>query len=94
MKKPKLNELVENKNETNRIRKWVKKGGTIKVSYLLDQSLLKKLKYLALHSSKKYQKLQYELMAKMLHLELKKADKFCKPERELMAMKERFKRLV
>lgn len=87
MKKPKINELKENKKETISIRNMAKKTTKIKVTFNLDEDVVKKLKNLASDSGSKYQTLLNSILKEALFSRATYEERISNMEKELSEIK-------
>ena len=89
MKKPKLSDLKENKRETAKIRGMAKKTKKIKVTFNIDEDILKKLRDLAESSGGKYQTILNQLLKEALDSKLTTEERLEKLESEIEKLKKK-----
>lgn len=94
MEKPKINELKENKRETEKIRKLAEKTEKIKVTFYLDKDIIARLKELAAQSNAKYQTLLNSILKEALVSKSTYEERIRKLEIDIQAMKEKLAKVA
>jgi predicted DNA binding CopG/RHH family protein len=92
MKRPKINELRENKKETKAIKALAKRTKKIKVTFNLDEDIVNRLKDIADNSGAKYQTLLNTLLKEALCSKSTYEERITSIESELSEIKDLLKK--